>query len=449
MTLLGWMFWTGWAIPDAHAFCGAYVGSSTNHASVVVVVRQGETTTLTLVNDFGDATGSFGYVVPVPPGLSLSDVTVVDPAVIERLDVYSAPRTVAYTCDDVNWNWVEGETGGGHWEGSTEGSGCGGSSSPPTFVPDTAGGATASGGGLDGSGAVLGVRVSDRATVGAYTLAVVQARGADGLESWLTAEGFTPSADTTARLQPYIDAGQSFLAARVDLDEIPADRSWLEPLRIRYTSDSVSLPLWLGAASSAGEQDLLIFGVTDVASGALAVANFDDLAIADECLTDDADTTMETQWQAGLAESGRAPWVSEFGWLSGKCDPCAEGLQLDGADLAAVGFEGAAEDSFFTRIHMRYRPEQIDTDVVLYESGLSDRWQLRYVDHTAEMEDFFPLCDGTAPASGATCEPPPPPDTGSAAETSAAEPASSGGGGLCSVVAVGLVGATLRRRPRR
>ncbi len=450
MTLFGLTQALLWSTPESQAFCGAYVGSSsTNHASVVVVVRQGDTTTLTLVNDFGGATGSFGYVVPVPPGLSLAEVTVVDPAVIARLDAYSAPRTVAYTCDDVLWTWSEGEDGEGHWEGSTSSSGCGGETSAPVFVPDTASG-DAGAPGLDGSGAVLGVRVSDRTSVGSYTLAVVQARGADGLESWLAAEGFAPSETTTERLQPYIDAGQSFLVARVDLDALPDDRSWLEPLRISYTSDAVSLPLWLGAASSSGDQDLLIFGVTDMDAGALAVANFEDLPIEDECLTDDADATMEAQWQAALDTSARAPWVSEFGWLSGKCDPCANDQVLTDADLGAIGFDGLAEDSFFTRIHMRYRPDQIDADVALYESGVTDRWQLRYIDHTAAMEEFFAVCDGTEAASGSACEPPPEPDTGDADPPSEAASAPSGGtGGLCSGVAIVMIGAALRTRRRR
>src|SRR5688572_7230974 len=70
--------------PTAHAFCGAYVGGvTTNEASIVVIARQGDTTTLTLVNDFGEAEGTFGYVMPVPEGTALEDVGVVDPAVIE------------------------------------------------------------------------------------------------------------------------------------------------------------------------------------------------------------------------------------------------------------------------------------------------------------------------------------------------------------------------------
>lgn len=451
MTLFGLSLALRWGVPEAQAFCGAYVGSSsTNHASVVVVVRQGDTTTLTLANDFGDATGSFAYVVPVPPGLSATDVTVVDPAVIARLDAYSAPRTVAYSCDDVVWSWSEGEDGEGHWEGSAASSGCGGETGTPVFVPDTASGdAGASNGGLDGSGDVLGVRVSDRTTVGSYTLAVVQARGAEGLEAWLATEGFAASETTTERLQVYIDAGQSFLVARVDLDTLPEGRSWLEPLRISYPSDGVSLPLWLGAASSSGDQDLLIFGVTDMEAGALAIANFDNLALDDECLTDDADTTMETQWQASLGASARAPWVSEFGWLSGKCDPCANDQVLTDADLGAIGFEGPAEESFFTRIHMRYRPDQIDADVALYESGVTDRWQLRYIDHTSAMEEFFDVCDGTAgSSSGSVCEAPPEPDTGDAGATS--DGSSTGTtGGLCSGVAVVMIGAALRTRRRR
>ena len=60
------------AAAQAHAFCGFYVGKADaglfNEASQVILVRDGERTVISMLNDYkGDPT-EFALVVPVPPG---------------------------------------------------------------------------------------------------------------------------------------------------------------------------------------------------------------------------------------------------------------------------------------------------------------------------------------------------------------------------------------------
>ena len=55
---------------QAHAFCGFFVGKAGaelyNHASQVVIVRDGPRTVLTMSNDFQGSLKDFAMVVPVP-----------------------------------------------------------------------------------------------------------------------------------------------------------------------------------------------------------------------------------------------------------------------------------------------------------------------------------------------------------------------------------------------
>src|SRR5882762_2424351 len=84
----------------AHSFCGFYVASGDaklfNHASQVVLVRDGDRTVLTMANDFRGEPKEFAIVVPVPTVLEKGQVHVGDRALIEHLDAYSAPRLVEY-----------------------------------------------------------------------------------------------------------------------------------------------------------------------------------------------------------------------------------------------------------------------------------------------------------------------------------------------------------------
>src|ERR1700704_907890 len=84
----------------AHSFCGFYVASGDaklfNHASQVVLVRDGDRTVLTMANDFRGEPKEFAIVVPVPTVLEKGQIHIGDRALIEHLDAYSAPRLVEY-----------------------------------------------------------------------------------------------------------------------------------------------------------------------------------------------------------------------------------------------------------------------------------------------------------------------------------------------------------------
>src|SRR5881397_1428683 len=97
--LLLWALSAAWP-PAAHSFCGFYVASGDaklfNHASQVVLVREGDRTVLTMANDFRGEPKEFAIVIPVPTVLEKGQVHVGDKALIDHLDAYSAPRLVEY-----------------------------------------------------------------------------------------------------------------------------------------------------------------------------------------------------------------------------------------------------------------------------------------------------------------------------------------------------------------
>jgi hypothetical protein len=82
---------------------------------------------------------------------------------------------------------------------------------------------------------------------------------------------------------------------------------------------------------------------------------------------------------------------------------------LDSSVLVALGWQGSQEESFVTRLRMRYAPEDIDRDVVLYPSGITGRSQTRYVAHEREMESFFPICGEGWSENPGNCPAPPEP----------------------------------------
>ena len=90
---------------QASAFCGTFVGGDgallANTSSRVVMANDGAITTLTLAMDYTGNAADFALILPVPEVLTADDVGTVDESLIARVDAWSVPREVAYTCDDV------------------------------------------------------------------------------------------------------------------------------------------------------------------------------------------------------------------------------------------------------------------------------------------------------------------------------------------------------------
>src|SRR3979490_794161 len=89
-----------WSTPTLLGFCGFYVAKADtklfNKASQVVLVRDGDRTVMTMVNDFKGELKEFAVVIPVPTFLKREQIHVGEKTLVDHLDAYSAPRLVEY-----------------------------------------------------------------------------------------------------------------------------------------------------------------------------------------------------------------------------------------------------------------------------------------------------------------------------------------------------------------
>ena len=63
-------------------------------------------------------------------------------------------------------------------------------------------------------------------------------------------------------------------------------------------------------------------------------------------------------------------------------------------------------DLYFTRLHMRYTAEQAHSDLTLYQSGLDEPSQMRFIRYESYLEDQFEHCEEGMIANPGTCDDP-------------------------------------------
>jgi hypothetical protein len=360
-----------WAGPAA-AFCGTYVGSPgvelTNQTSQVIIARQGSRTTLTLANDYqGDAT-DFAMLIPVPAVMAEEDIRTVSPELFQRFDNYSAPRLVTYECEDFSWEDDMDSSGGMDGGGGDDGA----EEAPSSVV------------------------VEAEYAVGIYDIVILSSSDSSDLIEWLAENGYGADPQAEEMLGEYIDDGQLFFAAKVDLEEVSDEGSFLEPLQFSYESDAFALPVRLGTLNSPGEQDVVMYILTDTDDGKVGISNYPMVEIEDECMVDvyaegGVDNYYGTKFADAYGEEDGAAWMVEYAWATGSCDPCPTEPPSN-EELEQAGYAGDRWDSYFTRLRVRYTPEAATQDIMLYTAGYMDNEQIRYILYNEDMEDRHPVC---------------------------------------------------------
>lgn len=360
----------------AHAFCGTYVGPAgsalENGVSQVVMARDAGRTTLTLANAYDGNVTHFGLVIPIPEVIGPEDAKVLDPGLFAVLDAYSGPRIVSYECDD--------------------------------FYYDDYASADGDTGAASGGGAADGVTVEAQFTEGEYEIYVLSATGAGGLLDWLDENGWELTAAAAPLVQEYIDAGQYFLAAKVSLGVVPESQSYLSPLQLAYDADIWALPVRIGTSVSPGEQEVVIYALTPSQQGRTAISNYPEATLEDECMLPESVTSYTDWYQSQLAEAyltGR--WITEYAWDPTWCDPCSSDPPAPEL-LQELGATWGDDSTFFTRLRVRYTPEQVPQDLALYAGGLTETDQVRYITYKHELESTFPICGVGMVDDPGTCD---------------------------------------------
>ncbi|GAB4201043.1 MAG: hypothetical protein OHK0013_12650 [Sandaracinaceae bacterium] len=334
----------------SRAFCGFYVGGADQrlyaNATLVVLMRDGNRTVLSMQNDYQGPPTAFAMVVPVPVVLEEENVRTLPREVFARVDQMAAPRLVEY------------------WEQDP----C----APPRPLPAPAGVRFRGGGGLPPTAsAELGVTIEAQFAVAEYDIVILSARDSSGLETWLHRERYNIPEGASEVLRPYVESGTKFFVARVDPARVTFEngRAVLSPLRFHYDTPEFSLPVRLGLLSSQGEQDLLVH---ILARGQrYEVANYANTFIPTnlrvrESVRDHFGAFYESVFRETVARNPRTV-VTEYAWDAMSCDPCP-GPNLTPTDMMTLGADVTPSREAWgftlTRLHYRYTRETLGEDLV-------------------------------------------------------------------------------------
>ncbi|VXD25643.1 conserved exported hypothetical protein [Planktothrix serta PCC 8927] len=357
----------GFASP-ALAFCGFYVSQADaslyNQASQVIIARDGNRTILTMANDYQGSVKDFALVVPVPVILKPEQVHIGDPKIIQRLDAFSAPRLVEYFDPD-----------------------------PCNFypmAPTTRGGTR---GGVDlqmekqpESESSLGVTIEARFSVGEYDILILSAKESDGLETWLTQNGYQIPEGASALLKPYIQQGLKFFVAKVNLTKF--DQSGfqnLRPLMMAYESPRFMLPIRLGMINGTGEQDLIVYLLSP--KGQMELTNYRTVKIPSdqeipEFVKEEFPGFYKSMFTKAYEREQKKVAFLEYAWNMGGCDPCsADPLNQEELKQAGVFWldSNAFNSTFITRLHIRYTRNTFPEDLNFQSTANQQNFQGRYI----------------------------------------------------------------------
>jgi MYXO-CTERM domain-containing protein len=353
------------ALPSTHpaAACPTIATGTTSPLSFdtaqVVVVRQGGRTTFSVsINPNGDPQ-SFALLLPIPAIPTIDEIKTLDPLIFKSLDGFTAPRHV----NDAGCASSGGTDGDGGEGGSEEGD-------------------------VDVVGDYL---------VGEYHIVILSATEASELQDWLDTNGYHVPEEATPYLQEYIDQGLYFFAAQVAEAAAVADGTPLSPLSVSYDAETFTIPIRLATVNSPGEQDLIVYALTDRASGEVGIANYPKFEVEDRCIwgaaEDDFRAFYEEQFTAAWTGVADAGWTPEFAGDAWSCNPCTA-VSLTEEEVASLGFVGTYDDWYLTRLRMRYTPEQADQEIVFYESNIQAPRVTSYADDTVDDRLCVAECNG-------------------------------------------------------
>ncbi len=342
------------------AFCGFYVAKADtrlfNQASQVALVRYGDRTVLTMANDFQGDPKEFALVVPVPTFIERRQIEVVDKALLDHLDAYTAPRLVEYFDEDpCRPRYLE-------------------ESVAVRAMPAVADGLKRRD---------LGVTVEATYTVGEYDILILSAKESTGLETWLLENGYKIPAGASSVLGGYLKQQMRFFVAKVNLKEqAKLGFTFLRPLQVSYESPKFTLPIRLGTVNGKGPQDLFVFALSP--KGRVETTNYRTVKLPtgiDVPLFVKAE--FKTFYKAMFAEQVRKEDMRvvflEYAWDMASCDPCAAD-PLSAEELKKLGApQQFAPRTFVSRLHLRYDAQHFPEDLVFQETADYESFQGRYV----------------------------------------------------------------------
>ena len=354
----------------AHAFCGFYVSSAGadlfNDATMVVLMRDGTRTVLSMQNNYRGPTEDFALVIPVPVILKKENVKTLPKEVFARVDTLASPRLVE--------EYEPGQC----------------PPPPPTssaLVPSMQ---------MEGGRPMprdLGVKVEAKFDVAEYEIVILSAKDALGLDIWLKENKYKVPANAAPLLKPYVDTNWKFFVARVNAKKVTFvdGQAVLSPLRFFYDSEKFELPVRLGLVNSGGTQDLIVHVI---AKTRFELANRKNAMMPTNLQLTEAAQPVFGGFYAELMErtfkANEGAGVTEFAWKGAlpppqvmvggiygvTCDPCPPPAPVDDPLAKYLGADAIpglktdediakfAREATLTRIHLRYTKDSLTDDLV-------------------------------------------------------------------------------------
>ena len=352
----------------AHAFCGFYVSSAGadlfNDATMVVLMRDGTRTVLSMQNNYRGPTEDFALVIPVPVILKKENVKTLPKEVFTRIDTLASPRLVE--------DYEPGQC-----------------PPIPAPVPSSAPMRMEKG----GMPRDLGVKVEAKFDVAEYEIVILSAKDALGLEVWLKENKYKIPANAAPLLKPYIETNWKFFVARVNAKKVNFvdGQAVLSPLRFFYDSEKFELPVRLGLANSSGVQDLIVHVI---AKNRYELANRKNVMMPTNLQLTEAAMPVFGGFYAELLErtfkASEGASVTEFAWKGAlpppkvmiggiygvTCDPCPPPAPVDDPLAKYLGADALpgiktdediakfAKEATLTRLHLRYSKDDLTDDLV-------------------------------------------------------------------------------------
>ena len=378
-------------IPRAEAFCGFYVAKADtklfNDASKVVLVRDGVRTVITMASDYRGTPSEFAMVVPVVGIPEREQINVANPALVDQLDAYTAPRLVEYhdenPCDQRKYMRMAAM------------------SAPNMAELD------------DSAPEQLGVTIEAEYEVGEYDILILSAEESDGLIQWLNTSGYKIPDGAAETVGAYLKRGMKFFVAKVNLER-HGGSSMLRPLQVAYEDDNFMLPIRLGTVNAEAEQELFVFAITR--KGRVETTNYRTAKIPSNMdlpifVKDEFDDFYKDMFTEQVRKGNGKAVFLEYAWDMAWCDPCAAN-PLSPSQLQELGvmwlddpsenmedivtpkpqarriMPPQAVDAFVTRLHVRYTAETFPEDLEFQVTGDRENYQGRYVMRHPWRGDF-------------------------------------------------------------
>lgn len=379
--------------PSASAFCGFYVAKADtdlfNQSSKVALVRDGDRTVITMANDYiGDPT-EFAMVIPVPTVIKKEQVHISDPALLDHLDAYTAPRLVEYfdsnPCHRVMYDKMERVA----------------MSAPPAPMIRQQ--------------SELGVTIEESFSVGEYDILILSATESDGLQTWLSENGYKVPKAAERTLGSYIKQDMKFFVAKVNLERKAKEGGeMLRPIAVAYESPKFMLPIRLGTVNANGTQDLFVYALTR--NGKVETTNYRTHKIPSDkelpiFIKDEFGDFYKDMYKTSAKREGGHGVFMEYAWDMNWCDPCAAD-PLSDEQLRELGvfwladnnigqpkpmprrIRPQAKDVYVTRLHVRYDAKSFPEDLKFKMTGDKKNFQGRYIlRHAYDGEMTCPEAD--------------------------------------------------------